>query len=75
MICGHDDCFTCPFADCIVDGSKIITKHRSDTPKDRRKYDREYYNKHKEEIRKRQHEYYLRRKNEQLRMDKEPKSY
>ena len=36
MGCGHDDCFTCPYEDCI-DGE---TKEK---PKERKKYDRKPY--------------------------------
>ena len=56
MKCEHDDCFTCPYSDCIREGRK---KKYS---KNRKEYQRQYYLEHKKEILKKRHEAYLRRK-------------
>ncbi len=80
MKCTHDDCFTCPYPDCIYDKAKV----KSDKPKrttDRSEYWAEYYQKNKERIKARRkkhreankqsyseraHKYYLKKKGELL---------
>ena len=54
--CEHDDCFTCPYSDCIKEG-RIKKK-----TKDRKEYQKKYYLEHKEEILQKRHIAYLKRK-------------
>ena len=62
--CGHEDCFTCPYADCIVDSYAIreetpkkstsdkqkecLKRWREQHPNYMRDYKREYYRKNRE---------------------------
>lgn len=54
MRCGHDNCETCPYADCI-DGAKIRKPKRV---RNRTEYMKKYYLEHKQE----KHEKYLKRR-------------
>lgn len=52
MKCGHDDCFTCPYPDCVstalpkaVKKTPVDVKHRQ-----RLEYYKTYYQVHKEQI-------------------------
>ena len=72
--CGYEDCFNCPFYDCIVNGTDPADPNPSDflltkpmlTEEQRRERHREYnkmrYRLKKEEYRKKSHEQYLKRK-------------
>lgn len=46
--CGHDDCFSCPYPDCLV-------KDHSD----RRTYHQKYYAAHRDELREYHRQYYV----------------
>lgn len=76
--CGHDDCFTCPYNDCIDNGiyeddEKITRRGRPKklefaTEEEKHQYHiqkcREHYQQNKEKYRKRQKEYYEKNKEE-----------
>ena len=59
--CGHGDCFTCPFKDCIVDGvepdeitsrltGRKLTMTNNERVEKKRKQAREYYRKHRQKV-------------------------
>lgn len=74
MICEHDDCYTCPYADCIVTDEKEMhrqKKKRGRKPMDpeekrkkKRAYCKEYYKKHKEHFKDYMNNYYREHKAE-----------
>ena len=53
MKCKQEDCFKCPYEDCILDEGERPTKQR-----DYAEYQREYYKQHKEERKAYQLKYY-----------------
>ena len=52
--CDHDDCFTCPYPDCDT--------KRKRKPKDRTKYQHDYYLANRDQLRQKMHDRYMRRK-------------
>lgn len=44
MACKHDDCFTCPYPDCIASEKQLLGK------KDNSEYLNKWYMDHREEI-------------------------
>lgn len=67
MRCTYDDCFTCPYPDCVLESKDAILKDsatREEKIEKRREYNRRYYQEHKKEIAKRVHEKYMREKHE-----------
>ena len=69
--CTHNDCFTCPYKDCISDKDPVKKKRgRPPIPleekrKHRRERQRKYISKHREEINEKQRENYHKRKKRQ----------
>ena len=69
--CTHDDCFTCPYRDCISNREPVKRKKgRKRLPPEekkrhRREQQRKYLDKHREQINERQREYYQKRKGRQ----------
>lgn len=63
MKCTHDDCFTCPFEDCISQYGNTRSKRGrkpldpEEKAKRRKAYNQTYYKKHKAE----KHERYMRK--------------
>ena len=64
MVCGHDDCFSCPYPDCINAAAATLAERKEGTALDRElavsdKYQRQraYYAAHKDEIAARQRAY------------------
>ena len=58
MTCEHNDCFTCPYPDCIVGDRQIIKKlstEKKTKPKNKRNA---YYERNKEKRKQYQREYY-----------------
>lgn len=52
MKCEHDDCFTCPYPDCIDGTGTYENKERKKrTAEERREYQRRYYQEHKTKMR------------------------
>jgi len=63
MSCNHDDCFTCPYPDCVHDAKARRPKLTPEERKERRKaYLRRYYMEHKENLAEEAHKRYLRKK-------------
>lgn len=72
--CGHDDCFSCPFKDCIVNGVEAnefieVTGKRGRPKLDpeekkrrKREFQKKYYKEHREEIMKKMKERYREKK-------------
>lgn len=57
--CNHDDCFTCPYPDCVKDQPKA--------EKDRKDYQKKYYEEHKAEILEKYEKLYKEKKREYAR--------
>lgn len=74
MICEHDDCYTCPYSDCIVTDEKEMhrqKKKRGRKPMDpeekrkkKRAYCKEYYKEHREHLKDYMNNYYREHKAE-----------
>ena len=74
MICEHDDCYTCPYPDCIASQESEVHKQkkkRGRKPMDpelkkkkRRAYCRQYYAEHKEAMNAYMNNYYREHKAE-----------
>ena len=74
MICEHDDCYTCPYADCIASQESEVNKQKKKRgrkpmdPEEKRKkrsaYGKEYYKKHKEHLKDYMNNYYREHKAE-----------
>lgn len=74
MICEHDDCYTCPYADCIASQESEVHKQkkkRGRKPMDpelkkkkRQAYCRQYYAEHKEAMNAYMNNYYREHKAE-----------
>ena len=68
--CTHNDCFTCPYPDCISDKDPVKKKRgRKRLPPEvkkrhRREQQKKYLDKHRKQINERQREYYKQRKSE-----------
>lgn len=67
MKCQFEDCFACPYDDCILSDTAPTGAKRGRKPlppeerkAHRRAYQREYYQKHKEELKAKAHKRYLR---------------
>lgn len=64
MRCTHDDCFTCPYPDCIAGAKTVLKQHKVEKNKKKlykSEYDRRRYQKNKETILAKYHK----RKNEE----------
>jgi len=57
--CNHEDCFTCPYSDCILPDIKL-------TPRAVLKVRKRYYKKHREELLEKQKQYYTKNKETRL---------
>ena len=68
IIC-DEDCFNCKFDDCIMSDPYVGRKSLYENPQD---YSREYYEAHKEKIRKQKREYYKAKKQK---MNKQRREY
>ena len=74
MICEHDDCYTCPYPDCIASQESEVNKQkkkRGRKPMDpelkkkkKQAYRKEYYKKNKERLNAYMSEYYKGHKEE-----------
>ena len=74
MICEHDDCYTCPYADCIASQESEVNKQkkkRGRKPMDpelkrkkRSAYGKKYYAEHKEHLKDYMNNYYREHKAE-----------
>lgn len=64
MKCRHDDCFTCPYPDCVIGARDAVVdpEKLKERREKRREYDRRYYQEHKKELSAMRHKAYLRRK-------------
>lgn len=68
MKCSHDDCFTCPYPDCICDKAKKGDKkiRRSLTPEEKLRHKKEinkkYYTKNRARISEWKRDYYKKKK-------------
>ena len=66
--CGHDNCFTCPYADCISDKEPQKRKagRKKKDPEERKRRQniahKKYYEANRERIKKYNHDYYMKRK-------------
>ena len=56
MKCGHDDCFSCPYPDCIIDDQAAMC--------------RAYYKTNKERIKAHKHDYYMANREHRLEWQK-----
>ena len=66
MKCKQEDCFKCPYEDCILDEGERPTKQR-----DYAEYQREYYQQHKEERIAYQQKYYEAHREEIIKRSRE----
>lgn len=81
MKCEHDDCFTCPYPDCIskkgnIDNTKKRKPGRKKLPPEVKRQNRirqsqDYYNNHKEQRKIYQHDYYAKNQEEIKQRQKE----
>jgi hypothetical protein len=69
MKCKQEDCFKCPYEDCILDEGEKPTKQR-----DYAEYQREYYKQHMEERKAYQRKYYEARRAEILKKRREARA-
>lgn len=69
MKCKQEDCFKCPYEDCILDEGEKPTKQR-----DYAEYQREYYQQHMEERKAYQRKYYEARRAEILKKRREARA-
>ena len=58
MRCGHDDCFSCPYPDCILDGVNVADKKPKRKPSSRSGYYRKWYEAHRTERQEYSKQYY-----------------
>lgn len=77
MACLHNDCFTCPYPECISDkdpGEKKKPGRKKMNPEEKRKrknaYAREYYQNHKEYYKEYMIDYYKEHKQEYRKREK-----
>lgn len=70
MKCGHDDCFTCPYLDCILDDNKRPkkippkVKGRKRTEEEKKAIHQKWVDEHKEYLREYHREYKRKHKEE-----------
>jgi hypothetical protein len=64
MKCNHDDCFSCPHPDCILDDKDVVVDpvKLAEKKRKRKEYDRKYYEMHKAEMAEKAHKRYLMKK-------------
>jgi len=69
MRCNHNDCFTCPYPDCIADAPAVSERARLTEEErilHRRANQKRWYDNHKEERKAYQRKKYLERKAKKL---------
>ena len=70
MKCSHNDCFTCPYPDCIADGKDLVEGRKKLSPQElverRKATQKRWYEKHKKERKEYYHKRYLKKKAEAL---------